>query len=359
MIPTVATPTPASRSAGASERVTIYDVAQRAGVSISTVSLSLNHPQRVNAATRARVLAAADELGFVPRSEAVSRARKAAGRIGVVAPFTSYASYLRRLSGVMEELADDALEIAVYSERSAASTASPLLSALPIGDRIDGLIVMGLELEEQTAERLVRRGVPTVVVDVDSRRFSSVRTHDEEGGELVADYLLERGHRHFAYLMEAPSGALAERLRDASPDYPYQGVRRLHGFHGRLAAAGIAQADVPLQFSPHTIADARARAASLLDEHPHVTAIACHDDTLAAGAQLAARDRGLDVPGQLAVMGFDDGAVAEAAQLTTVRQPLEESGRVAARTLKAHMSGVTEARQQIVLGLEVIARASA
>jgi DNA-binding LacI/PurR family transcriptional regulator len=99
--------------------------------------------------------------------------------------------------------------------------------------------------------------------------------------------------------------------------------------------------------------------ARLLAEHPHITAIACHDDTLAVGALQAARAAGRAVPGELAVMGFDDGDVAEAAGLTTIRQPLEESGRVAARMLKAQMTGGGTTRQQVLLGLELVVRDSA
>src|SRR5690348_11983269 len=95
---------------------TIYEVAELAGVSISTVSLALNRPERVAAATRTRVLAAADQLGFVPKAAAVSRARKGVGRVGVVAPVTSYSSYMRRLAGVLEGFRDEAVEVCVYDE---------------------------------------------------------------------------------------------------------------------------------------------------------------------------------------------------------------------------------------------------
>lgn len=331
-----------------SDQVTIYDVAQKAGVSISTVSLSLNHPQRVNVRTRDRVLSVADELGFVPRSEAVNRARRALGRVGVVAPFTQYSSYLRRLTGIMEAFRGDGLEITVYAEESAATTASPLLSALPLSDRLDGLIVMGLDLEDEVSERLRRRKLPTVVVDAATTRFTSVVTRDEMGGELVAEHLLSRGHRRLAYVIEDTQ----------NPDYDYQGVRRLRGFHTRLLREGIHGDEVPLRVTRHSIDAAQGVVEQLLIDHPGVTALACHDDTIAVGALLAARQRGLDVPGQLAIIGFDDGDVARAAQLTTVRQPLEESGNVAARTLKAQMAGSTGTPQEIVLGCELVVRAT-
>src|SRR5215467_12329468 len=95
---------------------TIYDVATRAGVSISTVSLALNAPGRVRPATLARILSAADELGYTPKPEAVVRARRGVRRIGVVAPFTTYPSFARRLYGVMRTLRNRSVEIVVYDE---------------------------------------------------------------------------------------------------------------------------------------------------------------------------------------------------------------------------------------------------
>src|SRR3979490_1781451 len=117
--------------------VTIYDVATRAGVSISTVSLALNAPTRVSEPTRARVLSAADELGFVPKADAVTRARRGVGRIGVIAPFSSCPSFGVRLNGVFAELRGQPLEVVVYDHTSAAEAPSPLLAGLPIVRRLD------------------------------------------------------------------------------------------------------------------------------------------------------------------------------------------------------------------------------
>src|SRR3954468_21890859 len=100
--------------------VTIYEVADRARVSISTVSNVLNKPDKVSPSTRARVLAAADELGFVPKFQAVHLARRGTGRIGVMAPFTSYASYLRRLSGVLTAATELDMDVLVFDHESAA-----------------------------------------------------------------------------------------------------------------------------------------------------------------------------------------------------------------------------------------------
>jgi DNA-binding LacI/PurR family transcriptional regulator len=101
---------------------TIYDVAARAGVSISTVSLVLNVPGRVSPATAERVLSAISDLEYVPKTEAVVRARRWVGRVGVLAPFSTYPSFARRLNGVFRALAGGPNEVVVFDQRSAAQT---------------------------------------------------------------------------------------------------------------------------------------------------------------------------------------------------------------------------------------------
>ena len=121
------------------ERVTIHEVARRAGVSIATVSHTINRPHRVSAATRERVMQIIDELQFVPKATAISQARKGVGRIGVLAPFTAYASYWQRLGGVLGEFQSEALDVLVYDHGSVADMESPLLNSLPVTGRLDGL----------------------------------------------------------------------------------------------------------------------------------------------------------------------------------------------------------------------------
>lgn len=328
----------------APERVTIYDVADRAGVSISTVSNVLNKPDKVSAATRSKVLAAADELGFVPKAQAMSLARRHAGRIGVMAPFSSYGSYLRRLSGVLRTARDLELDVVVFDHESAALASSPALASMPIHGRLDGLIVMGLEIEPEIARRLSRRGLTTVAVDADSDSFSRVVIDDVAGGAVAARHLLERGHTRFGYLVE----------RQVS-DYESQAVRRHRGFRDAVAAA--AGSPLVVRTCDNSIPAARAVAAQLLSEPDRPTAVMAHHDDLAVGALLAARDLGLRVPQDVAVMGFDDGPAAAAADLTTVRQPFEESGSTALRVLLDGMD-VQRPRTTTTLEVTLVARST-
>jgi DNA-binding LacI/PurR family transcriptional regulator len=178
---------------------TIYDVAERAGVSISTVSLALNAPRRVKAETLERVLAAIDELKFVPKSEAVTRARRGVGRLGVIAPFTTYPSFARRLNGVLRATGDQSYEVVVYDQESAATST---LASLPLTQRLDGLIVMSIPFGDEIADRLVDQNIGTVLVELERPGFSSVTIDDVAGGRMAAKLLLDRGHSRFGFLGE-------------------------------------------------------------------------------------------------------------------------------------------------------------
>jgi LacI family transcriptional regulator len=162
---------------------TIYDVAQRAGVSISTVSRVLNSPEQVTETTRTRVLAVIDLLGFVPKAEATARARKGTRRIGVLAPFLTYPSFVLSLRGVAT-LDNTPYEL-VISNVDSASRRDGYLSTLPITRRLDGLIIMALPFDDPAAERLLASELETVLIEFTHPSFSSVQIDDEAGGRLV------------------------------------------------------------------------------------------------------------------------------------------------------------------------------
>jgi len=309
------------------KNVTIYDVAAHVGVSISTVSNALNRPERVNSATRERVLRAADELGFVPKHEAVSLARKDVGSIGVLAPFTSYPSYLTRMTGILRELAASGLDVMIFDIESAATAPSPVLAASAIRGRLDGLIVMGERIDSDVERRLIERGMPTVVVDAPSEVFNVVVTDEERGGGLAAAHLLGLGHRSIGYLVERQVA-----------DYESQAKQRLAGFSRQLDRLG--GTELVVSATSASIDEARSVARELLSRPHRPTALMAHYDDLAIGALQAARDLGLRVPEDLSVMGYDDGPGAAAAGLSTVRQPFAESGAAAARVLRAAMAGL-------------------
>jgi LacI family transcriptional regulator len=328
--------------------VTVYDVAREAGVSITTVSRALNAPDKVSPTTLQRVRQAIDALGFVPKAEAAARARKAHGRVGVLAPFFTFPSFVQRLRGVADALAQTPFELVIYNVDSSARR-DAYLSSLPVTRRLDGLIVMALPFEREAVNRLLENGLETVTVEFSQEPFSSLRIDDDAGGRMAADYLIRRGHRCCGFVGDSDL-----------PDYAiHTSDMRLAGYRRQLAEAGLALPDACIALAPHGRENARRSAHELLDLPEPPTAIFAASDSQAFGVLRAARERALRVPDDLAVIGFDDVESADDLGLTTVRQPLEESGRLAVELLLARLADPSRPEQRIRLPLTLAVRETA
>lgn len=327
--------------------VTIREVAAQAGVSIATVSHTLNRPDKVSPATRARVLDVVDELGFTPKQTAVSLARRGVGRIAVVAPFTPYPSYFTRLLGVFAACRDRQIDVVVFDDLDQPTARSPLLSSLPATGRIDGLILMGVEPSAQVSARLTQRDIPTVLVDRSSDVFSSVTVNDELGGRLLADHLLAQGCSRFTFASPRPPDI--ERVTS--------GELRLRGYREAVRAAGV---EAPEWFTTQddSMAGGRAIAAQLLAAPALPDAVFAVHDVMAAGVIAGLLDAGVRVPQDVRVVGYDDIDLAEALDITTMRQPFAQSGRAAAEVLLERRDDPLAAVRQITLSPELVVRRS-
>lgn len=330
------------------KRVTIYEVAEAAGVSITTVSHALNRPERVRPETRERILRVADELDFVPNSSAVDRGRRSVQQVAVVAPFDAYPSYRERLMGTLSVLETSGAQTVIFDHSPADTELSPLMRALPISGRIDGLILMGIPLSEEMATRLIDRQIPTVLVDSQHPSFVSVNIDDEAGGRLLVEHLRERGHQCFAYVTGSQRSA----------DYVSPGMLRLRGIENELRRHGAAMDAMPIVLTEPSFAGGRTATDHLLREHPDATAAICHFDEIAAGVLARLRELGATVPDDLAVIGYDDGLIAEALDITTIHQPFRESGEIAARILLDLLSGGVTTPDHVVLRPELKVRGS-
>ncbi|WP_308799980.1 LacI family DNA-binding transcriptional regulator [Agromyces silvae] len=299
---------------------TIYDVARAAGVSPASVSRVLNRPTTVSEALRQKVLAAIDELDFSPRAEAVARARLGIKTIAVVAPFSSHAAASRRVAGIVSAAQRENVEVLLYDHPSATISGDAVLSTIPVRGRVDGVVVVSLPLDAPTAARLLARHLPTVLLDTSHPQFPSISTDDEVGGRLAAEHFLEMGHTFLGFLGEST-------VQATSPS-----SRRWRGFSSAFESKGIdVQAQVlRVDSGPD---DAARVAVSMLTRPEAPTAIFASDDDRAAAVLQAAATLGIEVPRELAVIGFDDSPVARILGLGTVRQPLEQSGEFAARML--------------------------
>ncbi len=328
---------------------TIYDVAREAGVSITTVSRALNKPDRVNPQTRARIMEVIDTLGFVPKAEARARAMRRNGRIGVITPFFTAPSFVQRLRGVASALAHEHYELVIYPVDSVEQLQG-YLASIPIVGNLDGLIIMSLAIEDQDVRRLVENAMPAVLIEYLNQELHCIVIRDEQGGYMVGEYFLRKGHRCMGFIgdIEPP-----ER-------YAIHPVRlRLQGFKSVLEQAGVPLSKEYIKQAPYTPEGSRQAAYELLTMDKRPTAIFAASDIQALSVMKVARQLGLKIPEDVALIGFDDIDMADYVDLTTVRQHLDESGRLAAELLLDHLKNPKPILQHITLPLTLIERATA
>lgn len=325
---------------------TIYDVANISGVSISTISRVLNTPEKVNAATRQRVIDAIDQLGFVPKADARARAMKNIGRIGVLTPYFTLPSFVQRLRGVAAALTNENYELVIYPV-SSTDQLQGHLSSIPVIGNIDGLVVISLSIGDDNAERLKKSGIETVIIEHCHPYHNSIEIADRDGGRLAAEHLLNKGHQRFAFL-----GDIESPLKLAV--HPV--ASRLLGFEETLASAGKALSPEYIYQSPFNHEDTMKAAYDLLTLKKRPTAIFAASDLQALCIMKVARQSNIKIPEDLAVVGFDDIDVAEHIDLTTIRQHLDESGKLAAEILLSRIQDPNRPLQQINLTLELVER---
>jgi LacI family transcriptional regulator len=302
--------------------VTIADVAARAGVGAGTVSRVLNDSPRVSESTRARVLSAIEILDYRPNPLARGLSRGRCQTLGVVVPFFTHASAVERLRGVVAALDGSRYDLVLFNVETPVHR-DEHFATLTRRDRADGLLVMSLPPPPTSLRRLASSGVPIVLLDSRGPGVPAVVTDDVKGGRLATRHLLELGHERIAFLGDDPDNPLG---------FASSGARE-QGYRETMRSAGLDVDDDQVRHGPHVRAVARELAEQLLARPERPTAVFAASDAQALGVLEAARAAGLGVPGDLSVVGFDDVEVSSYAGLTTVRQPLFESGRLAAELL--------------------------
>ena len=325
---------------------TISDVAAYAGVGLGTVSRVLNHSPRVSAATRAKVEAAMELLDYRPNPLARGLSRGRSHTIGLLVPFFTHASAVERLRGVVAALHDSPYDLVLFDVESPPNR-DEHFAALTRRDRADGLLVVSLPPPAVELARLVAAGVPVVLVDARGEGVPMVVTDDVEGGRIATRHLVELGHRRIAFIGEEPDNPFGFTAT----------AQRELGYLEILHAAGLPRDSRLIRYALHDRIAAQAVAARLLALREPPTAIFASSDVQATGVLAAAAAAGRRVPDDLSVVGFDDIEISAYAGLTTVRQPLFESGRIGVEMLLGLLSGDSEHHLGVrELPLELVVR---
>lgn len=327
--------------------VTMADVAALAGVSMSTVSRALRGMRGVSESQRRRIEQIAEELSYVISPEASRLSRGGTGRVAVVVPTINHWYFSTMLAGVEGVMRDAGLDVLIYHV-GGVSDRTRFFRDLPARRKADAVIVIALPVSEQEAARLALMGLQVVVAGGQMLDYPHVRIDDREVGRQAVQHLIQLGHERIAMIRTFDTeGAL----------WPAD-LARTQGYRDALTANGLPYDGrwvVTTRFGPRGGLEA---AEQLLALPVRPTAIFAHSDEVAFGVLRGLQLAGVDVPGSMSVVGVDDHPMAEMLDLTTVRQPVEQQGRIAAAMVVNLIDGQPVTEPATCLQTQLVERGS-
>lgn len=334
-------------------RVTIADVAARAGVSKTAVSFAFNNPDRLNVVTATRILGIANELGYRPDPVARMLTQRRTGSIGVLTPQDLSIIFTNPFFGAFSA------GIAVVAEERGYGLhfISPLQGSLTRAIHraiVDGIVAIGLTDDHPEIDEIRRAGLPMVLVDsATTGDAASIDVDDEGGARLAAAHLVELGHRDIAILAIDGPRSTAGGVHGVVE-------RRMRGYREALAEAGIAPPADAIAIGPASVDGGIEAFGRVWDTGRRPTAVLAMSDAMAIGAIRAIHERGSSVPGEISVVGFDDVDLAASTDppLTTVHQPAQGKGEAAGRLLLSVMAGAHSAPVHRRLETRLVVRSS-
>ncbi len=305
------------------QRTRLVDVADRAGVSVATVSRSLGNGAKVSPRTRSRVLDAARELDYDTtrrRSAAAGQGRRA---IAIIVPFITRWFFAKAAVAALEVLRAAGYDVEIHHLGNA-SVRDDFFERTPLAARVDGILSLSMPLTAEHTLALRALGLPLVSIGSHIDGFPSVGINDVDGARQAVHHLLNLGHRRIGLICGKPD--------DTRFDFTASMSRRL-GYEEALASAGIEFDDRLVVEGPHGVNGGALAMTELMARPRLPSAVLAEFDELALGALWAIRRAGLRVPQDISIVGIDDIEMAEFVDLTTVAQDVEAQGRTAARML--------------------------
>jgi DNA-binding LacI/PurR family transcriptional regulator len=296
--------------------VTIFDVAERAGVSISTVSRVLNNRDRVHASTRERVLKAVRELNYQRNALAQSLATQKTNMMGLVIPMVNDPFFFEIVRGVEDAATAKGYSLLIASQPHPAQE-HRYLNLFRRG-YVDAMVLTAADIQEHEVKQVIEQGVPVVLVQQYHKSISSFGVDNYGGACTMARHLLGLGYRRIAYI--------------TGTDYTIDNAERLRGLRDCLAEHGLDLPDTHIASGDYRHGSGYDAMKSLLHLPQRPEAVFAANDQMALDAIRAAKDYGLHVPDDIAVVGYDDISLAHYVDppLTTVAQPAYELGYQAA-----------------------------
>jgi len=335
------------------KRVTSLDVAKSAGVSRTTVSFVLNNVQgmQISEETKRRVIDAARTLGYVPDAAAQALASGRSKTVGLLLARRSqvivsdmFLSHLMEL--LFREISRYGMRLMLEVEEDYTNPESYL--KLVRSNSIDGVLYSGPLVNDTALHFLVEHGIPTVLIGtLPEMPCPSVDVDNRAAAELAVDHLIELGHSRIGC------------ITNAGPAYA-AAVGRLQGYRDALAKNKIPFCSELVRFADFDPESGFQQMSDLLDKGQQMTAVFVASDMVALGVMAAIRDHGLNIPGDIALVGFDDVPVAKYIEpaLTTIQLPMAELARHACEMLVEMIGGVSPRQPNLLLDARLVVRQS-
>lgn len=325
----------------------IFDVADRAGVSASTVSRSLRGLPNVAPATRARVARAAEQLAYVASPAASGLASGRTSTVGIVVPFLTRWYFMSVVQGVEEVVRAAGYDVLLHNLGDGSGRES-FFQRLPLNRKVDGMVLVDLALQPAEQVRLQAVGVPVTVVGGDALGVGAVGIDDAAGIRMAVQHLAHLGHRDVGMVC----GAAASGLGFAVPS------QRREAFLREAAEVGLQTWPEWVVSADWGINGGAQATERLLSGRRLPTALFAECDEIAFGALRTLRLAGLDVPRRMSVVGFDDHEMSSVVNLTTVAQPVHAQGAAAASMLLDAMNGCGDPFARVVMPMRLAVRGS-
>lgn len=325
--------------------ITLKMVAERAGVSVNTVSRAINNKPDINEETKKRILKVAQELGYVRNDTAVALRTKKTGTIGVVIADNRNPFYAEVLNGMEVAAREKNYHIILANTQRDYQKEEEAINLL-LAKRVDGLLITPVQDRDDDIKNLIDANIPFVVVgrDFENIEVDAVYNDEVKGGFLATEYLIKKGHKRIALI----NGFLYKS--------PARG--RLEGYKRALKEYGILFDDALVNVGDIDVKDGYERTKQLFEKGLDFTAIFAYNDMMAFGAMQAIREKGLKIPEDIGLVGYDDIPFSSliSPALTTIRLKKQNLGVQSVKLLLSRINGKRKKIKKKMLDVELITR---
>ena len=320
-------------------------LASKAGVSVNTASRAINDKPDINPLTKEKILRIAREIGYVPNASAVALRTQKTRTLGVIIADNNNPFYAEVLSGIEAEAKTNNYHIILTNTRRNYQEEENAIDLL-LAKQVDGLLIAPVQEKNEDIYKLIDSKIPFVVVgrDYEDLSIDAVYSDELKGGYIATEYLIRKGFKNISYI--------------GGYTYKSPARRRLEGYKKALTDYGIAIKENLIKIGDIDIKDGYNQTKDMFDQGINFQAIFAYNDMMAFGAVKAIKERGLEIPGDIGVVGYDNILFSSLVSppLTTVNLKKDELGRESVRLLLSKINGYRKKNKKIVLDVDLLIR---